>query len=603
MKNFYIISPTYNASKYINACILSVKDQDTKGIMAKHIVVDDASADRTWEKIQSHDGSIEAYRLENNSGSPLSSFLCGISKIENLGDDDIIAWLDGDDWLLGTKALQEIVTAYRKSSADMVYSQHITYHGQKDGIPNVTMGISTPLSDPTLARYAKVAYSHFRTFRAGMLKNVPPDTLFDPSTGKHWQTCGDSALFIPMLETAKKVSFVNRPLYVYNRETDGSEDKKPEYFSKMNTVRVRDRDTCLNNKMEWHNKTYRLPPTRRFKADVGRICDLSCEFCYYSHMEKKDRWFLTWEEMEKVLRNGVARGNLFCDFSGGEPTIIPDFAKWIFGARKLGLYPCVITHGQKIEPKLEEYWDSGLEDILFSIHGSENIHNKVTNTKNGFAKVNKAIEKCNSNNFKFRTNTVLTSNFEDLIGLANYFAEVKPLISNFINFNPYDEWSCMDKQDFQGKNSQIAPFLKKAIDILTAAGVMVNIRYFPMCLLKGYEKHICNIPQVMHDGYEWDYSILPKEFSPYLEYSKWLSDRINTFAPKCLECSIRTICGGLNSGYYKNIGDLELAPYSDNELTDPLYFRVNVPPKQLNTYVGHNFWWCKERYAGLRNKT
>jgi len=601
MKKLHIVSPTYNASKYINACILSVKDQDTDGINMRHIIVDDASTDRTWEKIQRHNGSVEAYRRDSNSGSPLSSFLYGISKIENLEDDDIVSWLDGDDWLLGTKALQEIVTAYKKSSADMVYSQHVTYHGQKNGTPMVTMGVSRPLKDPTSARYAKIAYSHFRTFRAEMFKSVSSDTLVDPSTGKYWQTCGDSALFLPMLETARKISFINRPLYVYNRETEGNEDKKPEYSSIMNTVKVRGADICLNNKMEWHG-TYRLPPTRRFKADVGRICDLSCEFCYYSHMEKKERRFLTWEEMERVLVDGVARGNRFCDFSGGEPTIIPDFAKWLWGARKLGLFPCVITHGQKIEPKLDEFWDAGLEDILFSIHGSEDIHNKVTKTKNGFAKVNKAIEKCNSNNFKFRTNTVLTSNFEDLIELAKYFAKVKPLISNFINFNPYNEWSHLDKQDFQGRNSQIAFYLKEAIDILTSAGVMVNVRYFPMCLLKGYEKHICNIPQVMHDGYEWDYSILPKEFSPYLEYSKWLSDRTNIFAPKCLECSIKKVCGGLNSGYYKNIGDSEVNPYSGKELSDQLHYRVKVPSRQLNTYVGHNYWWCKERYAGLQNK-
>jgi hypothetical protein len=96
---------------------------------------------------------------------------------------------------------------------------------------------------------------------------------------------------------------------------------------------------------------------------------------------------------------------------------------------------------------------------------------------------------------------------------------------------------------------------------------------------------------------------LPKEFFSYLEYAKWLSAKTNIYTPKCLECSIKLVCGGLNRGYYKNIGDKELKPYSGEEIDDPFYFRVNVPSKQLNTYVGHNYWWCKERYARLRNKT
>ena len=67
---------------------------------------------------------------------------------------------------------------------------------------------------------------------------------------------------------------------------------------------------------------------------------------------------------------------------------------------------------------------------------------------------------------------MLTENYESLPSLAKELVKVKPIISNFINFNPYRDWGTEEKP-FQAKVGMIAPYLGKAIGILTDAGIKI----------------------------------------------------------------------------------------------------------------------------------
>jgi hypothetical protein len=179
--------------------------------------------------------------------------------------------------------------------------------------------------------------------------------------------------------------------------------------------------------------------------------------------------------------------------------------------------------------------------------------------------------------------------------MAKDLARVQPYISNFINFNPYYEWENED-HPFQAKVSDIAPYLKRAIDILTIAGTMVNVRYFPFCVLKGYEKHIVDMPQVMFDPYEWDYSVTPKTTERYKAYGVELASRTRAYTPKCESCAIAgSVCYGANPTYIKEYGDEELKPYYGEVVSDPFHFRRYAEPGQLWTQVGHNFDWVQHR--------
>ena len=117
--------------------------------------------------------------------------------------------------------------------------------------------------------------------------------------------------------------------------------------------------------------------------------------------------------------------------------------------------------------------------------------------------------------------------------------------------------------EVQVKAAEVAPYLKKAIDYLDAGNYWVNVRYFPLCLLKGYEPHVCNNPQVMFDPYEWDYGIAPKTPEAYLAQGKDFQRRINTRDGACASCGMLDVCGGLHRNYAKLHGWSELEPYSE----------------------------------------
>jgi len=288
------------------------------------------------------------------------------------------------------------------------------------------------------------------------------------------------------------------------------------------------------------------------------------------------------------------------DFSGGEPTLIKDLPAWIRGAREMGLAPGIITHGQRIEPMLDALWNAGLDDILFSVHGDEADHNRLTRTEAGFGKLWRAMTKCAEQGFAFRTNTVLVDNFKGLPALAKRLARIKPLISNFINFQASWEWA--DKSEgempFQVRMSEVAPYLREAIDILTSAGTCVNVRYFPFCLLKGYEPHVCNDAQVMFDPFEWDYDILPKTSECYKRTGQEMAARKYAATPACGECALHpAVCQGPHRQYAERFGGDELQTYSGNRIADPLHFRAQADPRQLYNLMGINWEWLRERLS------
>jgi MoaA/NifB/PqqE/SkfB family radical SAM enzyme len=477
---------------------------------------------------------------------------------------------------------------------DMAWGQHITFYGKDKPLG---VGISRPVEERTLVRYKTVAFSHFRSFRYGMLEKVGSERLTDPDTGKPWHYAGDSALFLPMMEMARNVAFHPKPLYCYNRETQANEDKQGDYFASQNSVRVRALPPALNDVPEWYPEK-RLPPTQRWRVMVGLGCDLrpGCLFCYYAHKNRVG--FREWPDVEAELVAGLRRGNRFVDFSGGEPTLIKDLPAWIGRTRQLGLIPAIITHGQRIEPMLEDLWAAGLDDILFSVHGDEADHNRLTRTTEGFGKLWRAMTKCAEQGFAFRTNTVLVDNYKGLPALARKLARLRPFISNFINFQASWEWAEKPEGEipFQARVSSIAPYLREAIDILTSAGTCVNVRYFPFCLLKGHEPLVVNDAQVMSDPFEWDYDVMPKTFDRYHQAGLDMAAKKYAAADSCGDCAVfGSICQGPHKQYLERFGGEELEPYDGAWINDPLHFRAQADPRQLFNLVGINWGWHYER--------
>jgi MoaA/NifB/PqqE/SkfB family radical SAM enzyme len=332
-------------------------------------------------------------------------------------------------------------------------------------------------------------------------------------------------------------------------------------------------------------------------------CNINCEFCYYKFKhERKQRPFN--DDVKKELDTGKNFYKLqYIDISGGEPTVYKELVPMVEYCRDIDIRPTIITNGQRPE-KIEDLINAGLEDALISYHDIGEHYNTVTNTKKGYSKLTDTIEAFQKNNFSFRTNTILTKlNMERLPAIAQDLAEnIKTRIANFIAFNPHGGtgWSDLDDPNipFQEQYSVIAPYLKEAINILMQNNIFANVRYFPLCCLSGYEKHICNFHQWQWDPYEWNLRsglYLKKRYwnqkihlyllfssikarnsteKKYLYLTKKSSCGGNIFLPTCKQCACYHICDGIYPQYFKRYGGDEFKPIvMDEKIHDPLYFR------------------------------
>jgi len=347
--------------------------------------------------------------------------------------------------------------------------------------------------------------------------------------------------------------------------------------------------------------------TKRARIFVGTVCNTRCRFCYYYLTGLKNKRPI--ENIKKQLDIAKKAGMEAVDFSGGEPTIIPEIFELVKYAKNKGFKIIgIVTNGLRMADKkfVEDIINTGLNDILFSVHGnSKEEHNWLTQVDGSFEKLMLAIKNVQDIGIPFRINTTVTKvNYKSLTEHAKLFVKLKPIQTNFILFN---DWETADKisEHFCIKYSDASPYIKKAIDIMKEKIKYINVRYIPFCFMKGYEEHVCDYPQKIYDPFEWSQRILAKLDSKGiihpLKYYSYLLYGFTKFHPplksnlielaedtavamrrgtytkpeKCKKCKYYELCDGLEPSYVKINGIDELKPEIGEKIHDPLYFRKN----------------------------
>ncbi len=114
-----IVTPSYNASKYIEETIASIKNQTHTNW--EHIIVDDCSTDNTIEIIENLavlDSRITFVKLTENSGSAVARNT-GI----NLAKGDYLTFIDSDDiWF--PNFIENSIAVIKKSGVPFVFSSY-----------------------------------------------------------------------------------------------------------------------------------------------------------------------------------------------------------------------------------------------------------------------------------------------------------------------------------------------------------------------------------------------------------------------------------------------------------------------------------------------
>jgi MoaA/NifB/PqqE/SkfB family radical SAM enzyme len=231
--------------------------------------------------------------------------------------------------------------------------------------------------------------------------------------------------------------------------------------------------------------------------------------------------------------------------------------------------------------------EAGLNDVLMSVHGvGETVRLIHGRGRDNGKRQREALENLRTLGVPVRFNvTVVKKNLDELSEIAALAVEFGARVVNFLTFNPYFEWRGEPEIPFQVRHSEAAPRLCAAIDILTAAGIEANVRYFPICVLKGYEQHVFTGHQLPFDEHEWDYNSWYDRGEPavpplgwYRQAAREQRDRHDyRHAEPCERCAVRDVCDGLHEQYLSRFGDAELLPFAGERISDPRHFIVDQP--------------------------
>ena len=298
--------------------------------------------------------------------------------------------------------------------------------------------------------------------------------------------------------------------------------------------------------------------TKRFVVDLGHHCNINCKFCYHHHEGDLTKVnFTDHDWITEEIGKGISRGNTWCDFTGGEPTIHPEICQFIDLLNKNNIGSTIITNGIVNSSTTAKLLDAGLDEFLVSIHGTDNTHDFLTTS--GAREHQNAFLSLIYGRIPIRFNFVMNQfNQKEIFDTAVWMSKWKPSIVNFINFNPHHEWkvNLKDAEDIIPGLFITENQLNKSIESLESKGIGVNVRYYPMCrIAEEYRRCVCNDLHVVFDPYEWDYCIPIKTIEKYLHWGAGATSDTEYKDFPCNECDLQWICGGINKYFLEVAGN------------------------------------------------
>ncbi len=225
-------------------------------------------------------------------------------------------------------------------------------------------------------------------------------------------------------------------------------------------------------------------------------CNLACSMCGYwgkcgSLKEKKSeelKQILTIEELEKTI-DEVAHFKPNITLFGGEPFLYPDWPRLIKYIKANKLRCNVVTNGTLLAGREEEIINSGLDEIIFSLEGPRQIHDKITNIAGSFEKAFKALQTIaqlkKEGNFQYpKINIAVTIQEDNFKFLYETFILAQKLNPDSITFH---HLSFVDREilentneilnkEFRATSSDWQGFLRADLPKIEPAGLIEGIK-------------------------------------------------------------------------------------------------------------------------------
>ena len=219
-KHFVIVTPSYNNRDFYKRNLNSIFSQNYSNYTL--IYCDDASPDGTYTLVKDY---IEENQLQekaiilSNSINRKANYNFYKAIHNYCVPSDIIVVLDGDDWFEDENVLTTLNQVYSNEDVWVTYGD---YRGQPAQPASICAPVSKEFLSSDCIRVYPWRFTHLRTFYAGLFQQVALEDFVD---GDFFEVTYDFSIMFPIIEMATTHTyFINKTLYVLNRETELSDE-------------------------------------------------------------------------------------------------------------------------------------------------------------------------------------------------------------------------------------------------------------------------------------------------------------------------------------------------------------------------------------------
>ncbi|MDD5067656.1 MAG: radical SAM protein [bacterium] len=293
-------------------------------------------------------------------------------------------------------------------------------------------------------------------------------------------------------------------------------------------------------------------PLKRADIKVGYSCNNLCKFCVQGR--KRD---LLLDKTTDKLKRVLSEARRTCQqivFTGGEPTVRPDFLELAAYARSLGFKRIQVqSNGRMFAYKrfCREAVDAGVNEFGLALHGHiPELHNYLTSSE-AFHETVQGFRNLKALGQSVFSNTVITkSNYRHLPEISRLLVSLKADQFQFAFVHALGS----AQQNFFSvvpRMSMVIPYVKKGLDTGERAGVRGMTEAIPYCLMAGYEQYIAErfIPST--EIYEFNVKVEFDKVRPVLAKKK---------GKECRTCRYDRICEGTWREYPARYGFSEFKP-------------------------------------------
>ncbi|MDD5066908.1 MAG: radical SAM protein [bacterium] len=293
-------------------------------------------------------------------------------------------------------------------------------------------------------------------------------------------------------------------------------------------------------------------------------CQNNCLFCSASSLMRKFRRFPPGTgEVSDYLVQKRRSGIISVNFTGGEPTLHPEFGKIVAAAKRLGFKVSVNTNGERFaEKEFTRETAPFIDEVSFSFHGaSSRSHDHLMGKKGNFRKQCLGLKNLSAYPVRFFSNTVVTrSNLGSLSDIVQFC--INKGIQEILISQVVPEGRGLE--NYAGLTVRLREMKKIIPHLVRRAGRKKRvIRFFgfPMCIMEGHA--VCSNDLYFDPRLYAERALIRGR--PVLKEKKVLSpDYKRTKPGKCRSCIYVRTCGGIFREYYKKFGSEELEPVKND---------------------------------------